>query len=155
MNLKIGFILLATIIISCNTKTKNKEPEQTSLPIMGTWELISGTTIQKGDTVFIDYRKNQKMIKIINNTHFAFLRHDLNKGKDSSSIFEAGGGRYTLAGNQYTEHLEYCNSREWEDKSFQFTIMIKNDTLIQSGIEKVENAGINREIIERYSRIKD
>ena len=95
------------------------------------------------------------MIKIINDSHFAFLRHDLNKGKDSvKAIYSSGGGRYTLSGNQYTEQLDYCDAREWEGHVFNFTVTIKNDTLIQHGIEKIEKLGIDRVIIERYIRVK-
>ena len=44
--------------------------------------------------------------------------------------------------------------REWEGHSFNFTVTISNDTLIQKGIEKVENLGIDRLIIEKYVRVK-
>jgi len=50
--------------------------------------------------------------------------------------------------------LEYCTAREWEGSDFTFAITIKNDTLIQSGIEKVETAGVNRVNIEKYVRMK-
>jgi len=146
MYLKIGLLLLASVSIS--------NQQQAPLSVVGTWRLISGTTITKTDTAVTDYTKDQKMIKIINKTHFSFLRHDLKHGKDASPVFEAGGGTYSLKGNQYTEFLEYCNAREWEGKSFQFTVTISKDTLIQRGIEKVEAANINREIIEKYLRVK-
>ena len=81
--------------------------------------------------------------------------HDLSKGKDSSSAtFSAGGGTYSLTGNKYTEHLEYCNAREWEGHDFSFTITISGDTLIQSGVEKIEAQGINRINTEKYVRVK-
>jgi len=127
---------------------------QTSLPIIGTWKLISGTSIEKGDTTVIDYTKKLSFIKIINDTHFAFLNHDLKKGKDSTAAFSAGGGSYTLKDNVYAEHLEYCTDRQWEGNDFSFTVTIQNDTLIQNGVEKVEAAGINRINIEMYSRLK-
>ena len=66
-----------------------------------------------------------------------------------------GGGSYSLKDSLYTEHLEYCNDRQWEGNDFDFTITIKNDTLTQTGIEKVANAGINRLNIEKYSRLKN
>ena len=120
----------------------------------GTWQLISGTTITKGVSVVTDYTKNQSMIKIINDTHFAFLRHDLNTKKDSSNHFDAGGGGYTLNGDKYTEHLDYYTDKNWEGKTFDFTVTIKNDTLIQKGLEKVESEGIDRIIIEKYILLK-
>ena len=95
------------------------------------------------------------MIKIINASHFAFLNHDLNNGKDSTAVFGAGGGVYTLEGDQYTEYLEYCSYREWEGHTFQFTVTVQNDTLTQRGVEKIENLGVDRLNIERYSRIRN
>ena len=152
MKQRIVFTLLIGLLASCDTKTKNTD---SSMPgIEGTWELISGTTIVKNDTTFTDYTRGQKMIKVINSSHFAFLKHDLNKGKDSAAIFGSGGGRYTLSGHQYTEHLDYCSDREWEGNSFPFKVSVKNDTLLQSGTEKVEAAGIDRVIIEKYFRVK-
>ena len=122
-------------------------------PIEGTWQLISGTIIENGDTTVTDYTRDQRMIKIINATHFSFLNHDLSKGKDSSAVFAAGGGRYTLSGDQYTEHLEYCSYREWEGNTFPFTLTIQGDTLTQRGVEKIENLGVERLNIEKYKRI--
>ena len=149
------FIILTAILISCNADNKKRDAKQISTSIEGTWKLISGITIVKNDTAFTDYTKNQKMIKVINATHFAFLRHDLSNGKDSSAVYESGGGKYTLKNDQYTEHLEYCNQREWEDHDFKFTVAVKNDTLIQQGIEKVEKAGVDRVIIEKYVKLKE
>src|SRR5476651_137774 len=119
----------------------------------GTWQLVSGVTITKGVSSFTDYSKNQRMIKIINDTHFAFLKHDLRTRKDSSNHFDAGGGSYTLKGDQYTEHLDYYSDKNWEDKAFNFTVRLKGDTLIQQGLEKVENEGIDRIIIEKYVKV--
>ena len=155
MKTRIGFIIISTVLLSCGVKTKNEETKQTPVPVVGTWQLISGTTIEKGDTTITYYTKNLSFIKIINDTHFAFLKHDLSKGKDSSAAFGAGGGRYSLKDSLYTEHLEYCSDREWEGNNFTFTLTIKNDTLIQSGIEKVENAGVNRLNIEKYIKLKN
>ena len=149
----IVFLIIVFPLLSCNEPTQPAKTEKVQVPIEGTWELISGTAITKGDTTFTDYTKGQKMIKIINATHFAFLKHDLSKGKDTA-IYESGGGTYSLVGNQYTEHLDYCNYREWEGHEFQFTVAINNDTLIQTGLEKLENLGIDRVIIEKYSLVR-
>ena len=101
-------ILFSLVIISLVACSDQPKPSQ-SPDIIGTWKLISGTTIKGTDTMTTDYTINQEMIKIINDSHFAFLRHDLNGGKDSTAIYVAGGGRYTVDGNIYTEHLDYLN----------------------------------------------
>jgi hypothetical protein len=141
-------LALSLMLISCNEK--RSDDIQSELNIEGTWKLISETKIEKGDTIFNPAAEDQPMIKIINKSHFAFLRHDLKQGKDSTAMFVAGGGTYRLDGSKYTENLDYCNSREWENHTFEFTVQIENDTLVQTGREKIEGAGVDRIIIEKY-----
>lgn len=150
VKLIIFLIFSVLILVSCSSENMSNK----KLPIEGTWLLLSGETIIKNDTTFTDYTSGQKTIKIINENHFSFLRHDLNKGIDSSAIFVAGGGKYSLDGSVYTEHLEYCNFREWEDNTFHFDVKIFNDTLIQKGVEKIEDLGVDQVIIETYVRMK-
>ena len=144
-------MLISVLILSCNSSTTT--PTNNETPLQGTWQLISGTLIEKGDTTVTDYTKDREMIKIINADHFAFLSHDLTKGKDSA-MYTSGGGSYTLTGDKYTEHLDYCSDRQWEGNKFDFTVSIKNDILVQSGIEKVDSAGVDRLNIEKYKRVK-
>ena len=149
MKLKTTFISIAVIfsLWSCSEK-------QTQIPIIGTWELISATATEK-DSTFSTFNPKQKMIKIINSTHFAFLNHDNRTGKDSSAApFSAGGGEYTLVDSVYTEQLEYFIDKQWENNKFEFVVKIIEDTLIQKGVEKVEKLGIDRMIIEKYKRVK-
>jgi hypothetical protein len=153
MKLKFTTLLFASaLLFSCEYKAN--DDRQSSINLNGTWQLITGTTITKGVSAVTDYTKDQKFLKIINDTHFVFIRHDLNVKKDSSNHFDAGGGSYTLKGDKYTEHLDFYTDKNWEGKSFDFTVSIKNDTLTQRGMEKVEKENINREIIEKYVRVK-
>ncbi len=150
MKIIIASVIIAGILLSCQGKMNTSKPAT----VAGTWQLIKGTLIEKGDTIVTDYTNNISFIKIINDTHFAFLQHDLKKGQDSGAVFVAGGGRYSLSDSSYTEHLEYCSARNWEGNDFTFTISIKADTLIIRGVEKVEGAGVNRVNIEKYIRVK-
>ncbi len=143
------YITAAFLLLSSCKKQSIAVQTNTALPIIGTWELIAATTVQ-GDSTYHKDLSNKKMLKIINASHFAFLNHDLSKGKDSATVFVAGGGTYRLVGDTYTEFLEYCNYREWEGNSFEFTVSIQGDTLTQKGIETVKELGINREITEVY-----
>ena len=152
MRIIISFLLISTILLSCDQKKENHSSYQNNL--VGTWKLITGVVIEKGDTVVTDHTKNISFIKIINDSHFAFLQHDLKKGKDSIPVYVSGGGQYSLTDSFYTEHLEYCSDRNWEGNDFKFSISIKNDTLIQSGLEKIESEGVNRINIEKYVRVQ-
>lgn len=155
MKLILSIALTGILYVSCQPKTTTPESNSIPLPIIGTWQLVTGTLIEKGDTTVTDYSKDKSFIKIINSTHFAFLLHDLKQGKDSTGIFSAGGGRYTLVADKYIEHLEYCSDRAWEGHDFEFTLTVTEDTFIQRGIEKIENEGIDRINIEKYKRVKN
>jgi hypothetical protein len=148
------FLLIAIsfIFYACSNHSIQQEP--VSSPLTGTWKLISATTIQGKDTTVTDYTHGQEMIKIITPTHFSFLRHDLNHGKDSSAVFVAGGGRVLLGEGKYTELLDYCNYREWEGGTFELNYKISNDTLVTTAIEKVEKLGVDQLNIETLVRIK-
>lgn len=145
-------LFLIFFFVSCTSKESEKE--DLSILIKGTWQLLSSTTVENGQRTVADYSKDQRMIKIINDTHFAFLKHNLKSDKDNKNNFDAGGGRYSLAGDEYQESLDFYNDANWEGKSFNFKIKINNDTLVQTGVEKVEKAGINRTITEIYVRVK-
>lgn len=147
------YICLLSICGLLTSCSENKEAKLIRHPLVGTWQLLKATTIEKGDTVVVDYTRNQSFIKLINDTHFAFLHHDLQKGKDSA-VFVSGGGRYSLRNNKYTEQLEYCSAREWEGNTFSFTLTFQGDTLTQQGLEQVAQAGVNRVMIEKYVRVK-
>src|SRR5579862_6453926 len=105
MKYRIIFFSAAIVFfLACNTKSAEEKP---SISLNGTWQLLAGISITRGDSAFTDYTKKQKMIKIINDSHFAFLKHDVNVPQDSSLNFDAGGGSYTLNGDKYTEHLDF------------------------------------------------
>lgn len=151
-----NIILFSTafiLLISCDDAAEHETAKAGDISLQGTWKLISGTLIEKNDTTVTNYLNDTSFIKIINATHFSFLGHDLTK-KDSAAFFTCGGGKYDLHDSNYTEHLEYCNAREWEGNDFKFTVRISNDTLIQQGVEKIDSLNINRLNIEKYVRLK-
>ena len=129
--------------------------QPTKPPLVGTWELI-GATATENDSTYSTFNPAQKMIKVINDSHFAFLNHPAGTGMDSTQTsFSAGGGSYTLADSVYTEHLDYFADKAWEGKKFEFTVQIKGDTLIQKGVEKVPERGIDHIIVETYKRVQN
>jgi hypothetical protein len=150
MNLKLLGATLLLGLAGCY-ENKNKNAVQlTEMSVVGTWELISAKIIKKGDTIITFPVKDQKMIKILSTESFAFFKHDINKGTGDTAVFESGAGTYTLKGEDYAEHLEFCNYRGWENHDFKFKLRLKGDTLIQSGIEKVDSLKIDHEIVETY-----
>jgi hypothetical protein len=150
--MKLNAIFAFVLLASCLFFYACTHSDTAGIRLNGTWQLLSGMTITGKDTV--PYASDFRMIKIINDTHFAFLRHDKNPPKDSANHFDGGGGNYMLSGNQYTEHLDYYADRNWEGKPFTFTVEMHNDTLIQTGVEKVDASHIDHIIIEKYLRVR-
>lgn len=155
MKLHIAGAVIFLFLISCDVKVSHDQQEapQSDIDITGTWKLISATIIEGGDTTVTDYTKGKEAIKMLNDTHFSFFQHDLTKGSDSTAVFAAGAGSYTLTGNRYIEHLEYCSYRPWEDHKFEFEVAVKGDTLIQSGVEKIADLNVDRFNTEIYVRM--
>ena len=134
------------------TGNSSQAPEATDPSMIGTWQLLTVLTIEGEDSVLSDYTNGVKGIKMLNDTHFAFFQHDLNQGKDTA-IYVSGGGPYTFVNGIYTEHLEYCNFRVYENNIFEFEVEVFGDSLIQRGEEGVPEAGISKYIIETYVRV--
>jgi hypothetical protein len=152
MKIKLSLLFIAILSYSCSVN--HNKNQQSNLPLIGTWELISSTTTEK-DSTFSTFDPKVKMIKIINPDHFAFFVHDTTMGKAPNPKFTAGAGKYALVNDTYTEYLEYFIYREWENNKFEFKVSIQNDTLTQTGVEKVEKLGVDRIITEKYKRIKN
>jgi len=147
----------AFILLTLQGCEMNQEKEKTAAPenpMIGTWELVTGTTIQGKDTTTTDYTKGKKFLKVINATHFSFVGHDLSKGKDTAAFYSSGAGTYTLSDSMYTEHLQFCSDRAWEGNDFVFTVAFRNDMMTQTGIEKIDSIKVNRLNIETYMRVK-
>ncbi len=146
MKKHILFVTFTSLLItSCFHNEKAK-----GFPITGSWKLFYNE-IKQGDSIQIKDLSAIDFIKIINNTHFSFI----NQPKDSLGKFYAGGGSYTFDGENYSETLNYIAYKAIRGHVFNFKIEIKGDTLIQYGKEKVKTANIDRDIIEKYLRIKN
>lgn len=139
-------ISLFIILLSLCNCVKN---EALATRIEGTWKMIAAKTVE-GDSVKVKDLTNTTFIKIINKNHFAFF----NQENNSNANFYSGAGIYTLQGKHYSETLNFTTVKAIKNHKFSFTAEFKGDTLIQSGIEKIEAAGINRHITETYIKLK-
>src|SRR5678810_698322 len=106
---------------------------QNQMSIVGTWKLISGKAVMNDSTFNYD-NKTSDAIKIVTPTHFAVLYNNV-----ADSAFEnAGAGPVQFDDKNYTEELQYGNSKEWLGKKVKFTYRIEGDKwYIKGGIENV------------------
>lgn len=139
------------ILSSCSQKKEEKKADLTleKNTIEGSWKLVYADILEN-DSLQVKDLENTDFIKIINRTHFAFFNQD----RGTSENFMAGGGSYTFDGHSYQETLSFIPSPDYRDHVFPFEVEIKGDSLIQKGHEKIEEAGLDRYITEKYIRIK-
>lgn len=141
--------LLTFIGCSQDTKTNFVVKDTANNSIEGSWKLVYAHIKEKDSLQIKDLGKTD-FIKIINQSHFAFF----DQGKDGDETFTAGGGSYTFDGENYIETLDFINVASYRGHVFPFKAAIKGDSLIQQGHEKIEEAGLDRYILEKYIRIK-
>jgi hypothetical protein len=118
--------------------------------IQGTWKLVYAE-IREQDSIQVKDLTNTDFIKIINADHFAFFNQD----RGTSDNFMSGAGSYAYNGTDYVETLDFISLTELRGHEFPFQLEIKGDSLIQQGHEKVEEAGLDRYILEKYVRISN
>lgn len=147
---------ILSFVAACSSCAPNSDkPAENIQNIAGTYRLLESKTIKGTDTIlaFTDTSKTE-MFKMFNGDHFSFFNHDKEKGKGKEPLFVSGGGTYTLIGNKYKEHLQYCSMRDWENNTFDFELTQKGDTLIQKGEENLPELGVKQIIIETYIKLK-
>jgi hypothetical protein len=120
------FLLTAIVLFILSVASFGQNQIDTRL--VGTWGLISfkytlpDTTISGNSSTF-------NSIKVINNTHFAYI----GKTTQGNVFKRAGGGRYKLTGEVLVEIHDYANLANMLGKSFQFKCVIDGDTWFHSG----------------------
>jgi hypothetical protein len=58
MKRSIGWVLLGTLVLRCGKETEQNGAGTSPTPVEGTWKLVRGTVIEKGDTTVTDYTKD-------------------------------------------------------------------------------------------------
>ena len=137
-------------VSNIDNKTEGKSfSDLSEISVEGSWKLIYAD-IRENDSLIVKDLSQTDFIKIINKTHFAFF----NQEKGSDENFMSGAGSYTFNGTDYIETLDFISITEYRGHEFPFKVEIIGDSLIQQGHEKIEEAGLDRYILEKYIRIE-
>jgi hypothetical protein len=124
----LALIAISLLTISSVPGTTLKSKKQT-VSVEGTWQLIS-YRYGSSQSAFIDRNESLSRTKVINKTHFIWVDVDI-----SGKVVQSAGGRYTLAGEIYTEYLDFgLGMDQYLKSSPQFTIKVEGDMLFQSGL---------------------
>ncbi len=143
----LSLFLVFVFLLSSSTIAQEKKN-----PIEGTWELVSGKWSDPDTTYLFPITDSGRQIKMISRTHFVWMSQDTSR-KD---VYGFGGGKYTLDGDKYTEHIEIFYDPRGIGKSLTFKMRVEGDTLIQSGtmpFKKLGLADYDLETYEVYKRI--
>jgi hypothetical protein len=130
----------------------------------GTWELVDAKHTPDPAFKLAEWRQT----KVITRTHWVFLAQKKDRqmfsgaGTDAEWLnaarsFEAGGGTYTLAGDTYTEHIQYFSLPNFVNVSIPYKIKCEGDQLIQMGTIPLKSLGLadgDMELYEVYQRVK-
>jgi hypothetical protein len=139
---KIFYLTLAALLLVA--ATPRKTPADAN--IKGAWKLLRA---QYGESAMKDQSPDDFAYKLITDTRWSSAYYNLKE-----KTFEgAGGGTYTLKGDQYTETIEYFS---WEPeatgKKFNFTLKIEKGLLHQVGT--IEYKGNPKYVIDEwYERV--
>jgi len=144
----LSIFLVFVFLLNCTTSAQEKKN-----PIEGTWELVSGKWSNPDTTYLFSVTDSGRQIKMISRTHHVWIRQDTSQ-QDGDAF---GGGKYTLEGEKYTEHIEFwTNQIDLIGKSITFTMKVEGDKLIQSGIfpwKEFELGEYDVDLYEVYKRI--
>ncbi|MCK6264379.1 lipocalin-like domain-containing protein [Vibrio sp. ZSDE26] len=135
--------------------------------LIGEWRLIDAQMTVSGKTENT-FDANREMVKLFTGTHFSFYSKTANRTAYSAAVtdqerlqgsktLDAGGGRYDLLGDIYTEHVTYCTYPNYEGKSISFKLSLSGNTLTQEGDYPLKELGFSEHdgyVKEVYQRIE-
>jgi hypothetical protein len=151
-----GLCSVLLFVSACTTHNHHSIATKASpaQSLVGSWQLMHEEIRINGKTIPTFNPATHKMMKLFNDTHFAFVSHGDKRPRFTSyqltpeekviafENFGGGGGRYTFADGYLTEHIEYMNYPNYEGESIRFKITIDGDTLIQEGDYPITQLGL-------------
>ena len=91
-------------------------------PLDGAWEMVRGMQTRPDGSVVEITRSDRQALKIIGAGHFVYISQD-----GPEAFHGAHGGRCTVDGNEYTEHVEYASVEQMRGQSYTFEFRLEGD----------------------------
>ena len=158
------FAVVTQYLLLTNVSQANPDIE-----LKGQWKLISSELTIGENAISLFDPKTHKMIKLFTHNHFAFVSKGPHRKKFASASpserekimafenFGGGGGSYSIAGNKYTENVEYCHFPNYEGMRFEFRLTMEGNKLIQQGNYPLKALGFGEQdgfLKEVYERVE-
>jgi hypothetical protein len=143
---KVFFLSLFIVLIIGNCAQEKKSP------IVGAWQMISGTYTTPDTVINFPVSNNAKHMKIIGEKYFSTVWQDTTIDKSDWWYAGFNGGTYTFADGIYTEEEIYFMSPSNIGTKPAFKAEIKNDTLVLTYIFEKPRDGYSN--VEKWQRLK-
>ena len=126
-----GFAALV-MLIGCTTQANvsastASAAAQRDTRLVGTWELVSTLATRNDSVVMRGGPPGITSMKILNATDYAVIT------RRDGQFMRAGGGRYTLSGNTYSEHVDISSGQYAPNTVATFTIRLDGDMWTTEG----------------------
>lgn len=95
--------------------------------LVGTWELVSTRATRNDSVVMEGGPPGLTAMKMLNATHYSVIT------RRDGQFMRAAGGRYTLAGNSYTEIIDIASTVYPPNTPVAFTIRLEGDLWTTDG----------------------
>lgn len=122
-----ALVLVATVlaIAACQTTIQNSSPTH---PLQGNWEMVSGRFTNPEGQVTEFAAPQFRALKVIGPERFVFITT-----REDGTFVRAAGGRYTVQGNRYTEHIDQTSGVPMRGDSYEFDWRVEGDTWYHNG----------------------
>ena len=94
-----------------------------SARLIGTWELVSTRITRDDNTIMNGTAPEFRALKILNGTHFSVVT------RRGDQFLRAAAGRYTLAGDTYTELVDLVSGAQFTPGvAYTYRVSLEGDT---------------------------
>lgn len=125
-------IAVTTILTACVPASPQPATDVTAsaprAPVLaGTWQLVSTRATRNDSVVMQGGPPDLVAVKILNATDYAVITHR------NGQFMRAGGGRYTISGNSYSEMIETSSGQHTGGTVATFTFTLEGDVWTTEG----------------------
>ncbi len=97
-----------------------------SNPLVGAWELVSGSSVNEDNSVTNYEEAELKSLKVLSENRFSFIT------SSKGSFYAAGGGEYIVENDTYAEIPSQASHSVMLGQRYQFQYQLDGDTWMNS-----------------------
>jgi len=137
--------LIAAVAVIASGAAWNVAGQDANNPLLGTWELVKSRVGEAKD--YTDAPKQRRELALYTPTYFVVVNYDTTTKKAGAGL----GGRYTVAGEDYREIIEFpaVRGKALTGNTNIFKVRFEGDRFTKTG-----TLSSGREISEVWQKVK-